>query len=642
MTNQRRPRRRLPLLWWTVSLMAALTLFVGPAGTPSARAEGEDTKVMLLLDVSGSMNEKISSGGTKLAAAKRALKQVADALPAGTQVGLRVYGSEISEPKAKNPQACKDSELVMPVGPLETQKMYAAVDSFKAVGETPIAYSLGKAVEDLGDSGRRVLVLISDGEENCVPDPCPVAKKLAASGVDLQFNAVGLDVGSKARKQLQCIAEAGDGTYYDADEADDLSGSIRKITQRALRPFAVSGKAISGSATEESATPVTAGQYKDTFAATREPKFYRIDRRPGSTIRVSLAAIVTSRDEELNSDGWRLKLRTVGGDRCDEQSAAQVSLLGSEVMSVGAAAGATDSSAMTSACAQEPLLLEVIRIPWEKNTSPTDAELVIAEEPPILDQDSLPAGVAEFGDVKEVSAKGRVGAVAGGVSFSDAAELSPGVWSDTITSGETLVYKVPLQFGQRLRATVDLPMPKSGWVPTNDFALPAEVRVLSANRVQLSREHNVVIGQRTARLTASSPQVRVRNRESSNDEIRSTAVDGSYYLLVALKATREAQLGRNMRIRISVAVDGKASGQPVYEQAESPSPGPSSTTGSELTAGPGGPSGSVSATASPTDRPEAAGSGAGRLAGLVVGGLVLVGAATGVGVLIGRRRGRAG
>ena len=83
------------------------------------------------------MNEKISSGGTKFAAAKRALKQVADALPAGTEVGLRVYGSEIAESKAENPKACQDTELVMPIGPLNRTKMYKAVDSFQAVGETP-------------------------------------------------------------------------------------------------------------------------------------------------------------------------------------------------------------------------------------------------------------------------------------------------------------------------------------------------------------------------------------------------------------------------------------------------------------------------------------------------------------------------
>ncbi|HJV12567.1 MAG TPA: hypothetical protein VJ625_01640 [Propionibacteriaceae bacterium] len=50
--------------------------------------EQKPAKILLPLDVSGSMNERISSGGTKFAAAKRALKQVADSLPPNTEVGL--------------------------------------------------------------------------------------------------------------------------------------------------------------------------------------------------------------------------------------------------------------------------------------------------------------------------------------------------------------------------------------------------------------------------------------------------------------------------------------------------------------------------------------------------------------------------
>ena len=67
-------------LWRTLLLLLAGTVVATGLSAPlTARAE-DHAKVLLLLDVSGSMNEKISSGGTKFAAAKRALKQVADAL----------------------------------------------------------------------------------------------------------------------------------------------------------------------------------------------------------------------------------------------------------------------------------------------------------------------------------------------------------------------------------------------------------------------------------------------------------------------------------------------------------------------------------------------------------------------------------
>jgi len=224
--NARPSRRIRPAV--AAMLAAALSSITSLTGAHAD--EPEPTKVLLLLDVSGSMNEPIVTGGTKLAAAKRALTQVADALPPGTEVGLRVYGSKIAEPKSRNPKACTDTQLVMPPGPLEKSSMYRAVDSFAAKGETPIAYSMQKSVADLGAEGKRVLVLISDGEETCVKDPCPTARRLASAGVNLQFNAIGLAVNSKARKQLRCIAEAGGGSYYDASGPETcrmLFGSSR-------------------------------------------------------------------------------------------------------------------------------------------------------------------------------------------------------------------------------------------------------------------------------------------------------------------------------------------------------------------------------------------------------------------------------
>ena len=87
----RRRRGRRVLLGLVGLLLAVGGLL---PGTVPAQAD-EAPKVLLLLDVSGSMNGRLAGGQTKFAAAKKALKQVAASLPASTQVGLRVYGSEV-------------------------------------------------------------------------------------------------------------------------------------------------------------------------------------------------------------------------------------------------------------------------------------------------------------------------------------------------------------------------------------------------------------------------------------------------------------------------------------------------------------------------------------------------------------------
>jgi Ca-activated chloride channel family protein len=143
--------------------------------------------------------------------------------------------------------------------------MNAAVDSFSAKGETPIAYSMGKAVDDLGNFGKRVLILVSDGQETCGGDPCEVAKKLAKQGVDLQFNGIGLEVNAKARSQLQVHREGRRGHVLRHQRHRSLGSALRKLTQRALRPFEVSGVPVKATTRPADAPTIGAGQYRDSY-----------------------------------------------------------------------------------------------------------------------------------------------------------------------------------------------------------------------------------------------------------------------------------------------------------------------------------------------------------------------------------------
>ena len=64
----------------------------------------------------------------------------------------------------------------------------------------------------------------------------------AASRCKIQ--AVGFQVKAGARRQLQCIADAGGGRYVDADNAQELGGQLRALTARALRPYVTEGKRL--------------------------------------------------------------------------------------------------------------------------------------------------------------------------------------------------------------------------------------------------------------------------------------------------------------------------------------------------------------------------------------------------------------
>lgn len=90
--------------------------------------------------------------------AKAAVLEFVDALPDGIEVGLRVYGHR--EPNDDPVQGCRDTELVVPVAPLDRASFRDALAGVAASGFTPIGLSLWEAVDDLPEFGARSIILM--------------------------------------------------------------------------------------------------------------------------------------------------------------------------------------------------------------------------------------------------------------------------------------------------------------------------------------------------------------------------------------------------------------------------------------------------------------------------------------------------
>jgi hypothetical protein len=117
----------------------------------------------------------------------------------------------------------------VPFGPAGASSgaIASTVDGAKAQGYTPIAYSLGQAANDFpADAKERVIVLVSDGKETCRGDPVIAARALAAKGITV--HTVGFIVDTAARGQLQAIARATGGTYFDAPVGPELPDTLKK------------------------------------------------------------------------------------------------------------------------------------------------------------------------------------------------------------------------------------------------------------------------------------------------------------------------------------------------------------------------------------------------------------------------------
>ncbi len=588
-------RRRTPRLRtaFVASVLALLAVGPGPSAG-AATADDAPGRLLLMLDASGSMNGRDPGGTTKIVAAQRALTAVIGSLPANAQVGLRVYGA--TQPGGRpTPAACADTQLVHPITALDKPGLTTAVNAFTAKGETPIAASLTQALGDLGATGKRNIVLVSDGEESCVADPCPVIRQLVGAGIDLQIDTVGFGVGAKARTQLQCIADAGHGTYYDARDAAALTTSLNKLSQRALRPFTVTGTPVQGTRTQAGAPLLAPGQYTDQAGSAKvSSTFYRVERTmPDSTLRVTVDGR-PSASAYMSSEQLRVSLTTPDDRQCGSEAGSSFETIGQrKILAARVVLVGRDplSSETPDRCeAADDLVVEV-----EHRTSTATRipfEIRVVEEPPVTDQAGLPdATSAAFDKLPPSPAQGPGRAVVGGSSFNDAVDIAPGTYVESVVPGELIFYKVRVDWGQRAVFSVDGPTPAFVFpdsraplylsgdvfspdrqpVDTQDF-WKAEGFYQKGSRARVDRQVNVV------------PTVAYRNRFANDVDDFSLA--GDYYVAIGIGASG---LGKDLAgvpipVRFSLAVTGTVAGAPVYDTpVVAPSLATSSTTTPDTT-----------------------------------------------------------
>ena len=191
-----------------------------------AETISSNEKILFILDLSNSMNEKIGSR-TKLNIALSTLKEILQMIPPTAEVGFRVYGHKTGfTPR----QGCTASQLISPIAKNNAVGIYAKLGSLSAVGWTPITYSLKQAVFfdfPQGDYKKRI-ILISDGGENCDESPCDYIINLMKYRDDIRVDVIALAIGDKdANNQLKCVALVTSGKFYNANDASELKNSLQ-------------------------------------------------------------------------------------------------------------------------------------------------------------------------------------------------------------------------------------------------------------------------------------------------------------------------------------------------------------------------------------------------------------------------------
>jgi len=180
--------------------------------------------VEIIMDASNSMTGMVGKE-TKIAAARRVLKQAIEGLPDTMNVGLRVYGHRYATDDYDN--ACRDTELVVPIGLIDKAALAGWVDKIQTKGRTPLVISVLEAIKDFADIPNGTIVLVTDGIESCKGDIKSIAPAIRSAGLELKVNIVGFDIReAEGRKELESIARSTGGRYLDARNADELLGAL--------------------------------------------------------------------------------------------------------------------------------------------------------------------------------------------------------------------------------------------------------------------------------------------------------------------------------------------------------------------------------------------------------------------------------
>ncbi len=196
-----------------------------------AQQEQPLTRILFIFDASNSMNG-VWENKPKIDVATKLLSDALDSLAniEHLELALRVYGHEKYYQKG---QDCDDTKLLVPFGTRNAIRMKNELRQLKPKGTTPIAATLEKAADDFPpcprSKCRNIIILITDGIEECNGDPCAVSLALQKRNIVLKPFVIGVGLNVEFREAFECV-----GTYFDAADQKKFRSALDIVISQAL------------------------------------------------------------------------------------------------------------------------------------------------------------------------------------------------------------------------------------------------------------------------------------------------------------------------------------------------------------------------------------------------------------------------
>ncbi len=216
------------------TIITGLILFLLMASSSAQQKQEEPlTRILFIFDVSYSMigywgNEQ------KIDIARNILINIVDSLEKvdNVQMALRVYGSQ--SPVSRHD--CKDTKLEVPFRDKNAVAIRQKLRFLKPNGYTPIAYTLMQSARDFPacNNCRNIIILLTDGKEECEGDPCKASNYLQKQGIVLRPFVIGIGLDEHFKESFQCV-----GKYYNATNRAEFYDLLHVVITQILHPTTV-------------------------------------------------------------------------------------------------------------------------------------------------------------------------------------------------------------------------------------------------------------------------------------------------------------------------------------------------------------------------------------------------------------------
>lgn len=168
----------------------------------------------------------------KINVAKRVMGKLMDSIQSipDLQIALRCYGHTTFFQPVRN---CKDSKLEVPFADasINASKIKLFIQKLEPKGTTPIAYSIAQAEKDFTECNncRNIIILITDGIEECEGNPCEVSAMLQKKGIFVRPFVIGIGLDMKFADALGCM-----GKFIDVSNEQNFYPALKNVLTEAL------------------------------------------------------------------------------------------------------------------------------------------------------------------------------------------------------------------------------------------------------------------------------------------------------------------------------------------------------------------------------------------------------------------------